>query len=197
MNDEHITTKTTYFHKKVRGRLETDETLRLSKKRADELGIKSIVVASLRGDTALKASKVFEGYNLVIVTGVAKNNKQDFPVEIRDVVESNGGRVITSAHAFGSLGRSVNKKFGAIQVDEIIAHVLRLFSSGVKVACEVACMAVDAGFVRTDEEVIGIGGQGGADSAIVLRPSNTHLFFDTRILEIICKPRWAPADTPS
>ena len=56
--------------------------------------------------------------------------------------------------------------------------------------CEVACMAVDAGTIRTDEEAISIGGSGGgADTAIVLRPSNTHTFFDTRILEIICKPR--------
>ncbi|RLI36102.1 hypothetical protein DRO66_06255, partial [Candidatus Bathyarchaeota archaeon] len=77
-----------------------------------------------------------------------------------------------------------------IQVDEIIAHVLRLFGAGTKVACEIACMATDAGLLRTDEEVIGIGGTGGgADTAIVLKPSNTHTFFDTRIKEIICKPR--------
>jgi hypothetical protein len=187
--NENITTETTYFHKQKRGPLETDETLTLAKKRADQLGIKSIVIASLRGETALKASKVFEGYNLVIVTGVTENNVQNFPTEVREKVESNGGKVITAAHAFGTLGRAVNKKFGVIQVDEVIAHVLRLFSAGVKVACEVACMAVDAGLVRTDEEVIGIGGQGGADTAIILKPSNTHLFFDSHILEIICKPR--------
>ncbi len=186
---EHITSETTYFHKEKRGVLETDETLRLAKKRADQLGIKSIVVASLRGETALKASQVFEGYNLVIITGVTENNVQNFPNELREEIEAKGGKVITAAHAFGTLGRAVNKKFGVIQVDEVIAHVLRLFSAGVKVACEVACMAVDAGFVRSDEEVISIGGQGGADSAIVLKPSNTHLFFDSHILEIICKPR--------
>lgn len=186
---EHVTTEITYFHKTKRGSLETDETLRLAEKRAGELGIKSIIVASLRGETARKALETFEGYNLIIVTGVTENNNQEFPTELREEIESRGGRVITAAHAFGTLGRAVNNKFGAIQVDEIIAHVLRLFSSGVKVALEVACMAVDAGYVRTDEEVISIGGQGGADSAIVLRPSNTHLFFDSHVLEVICKPR--------
>jgi len=184
-----ITTETTYFHKEKRGTLETDETLKLAKKRADQLGIKSIVIASIRGETALKASEVFDGYNLVIVTGVTENNVQNFPAEARKTVEAKGVKIVTAAHAFGTLGRSVNKKFGVIQVDEIIAHVLRLFSSGVKVACEVSCMAVDAGLIRTDEEVIGIGGKGGADSAVVIKPSNTHLFFESRILEIICKPR--------
>jgi hypothetical protein len=51
-------------------------------------------------------------------------------------------------------------------------------------------MAVDAGLVRAGGEAISIGGTGtGADTAIVLKPSNTHTFFDTRVLEIICKPR--------
>ena len=68
--------------------------------------------------------------------------------------------------------------------------MLRLFSQGLKVACEIACMAVDAGLVPAGEETVAIAGTGqGADTAIVLRPSNTHQFFDTRILEIICKPR--------
>ena len=84
----------------------------------------------------------------------------------------------------------MNRRFGVIQIDEIIAHVLRLFSQGVKVGCECACMAVDAGLVMAGEEAISIGGSStGADTAIVLKPSNTHTFFDTRILEIICKPR--------
>ncbi len=186
---EQITTETTYFHKEKRGSLETDETLKHAKKRAEQLGIKSIVIASLRGETARKALEVFEDYNLIVVTGVTENNQQNFPPSLREEIKAKGGKVITAAHAFGTLGRAVNKKFGVIQVDEIIAHVLRLFSAGVKVALEIACMAVDAGFVRTDEEVISIGGQGGADSAVVMRPSNTHLLFDSHVLEIICKPR--------
>lgn len=50
--------------------------------------------------------------------------------------------------------------------------------------------AVDAGFIRTDEEAIVIGGSGsGADIAVVLKSSNTHAFFDLRLKEIVCKPR--------
>ena len=59
-----------------------------------------------------------------------------------------------------------------------------------KVACEITIMAADAGLVRTDEEVIAIAGtHSGADTAIVVQPSNANRFFNLRVKEIICKPR--------
>ncbi|MBS7619639.1 hypothetical protein KEJ21_03215 [Candidatus Bathyarchaeota archaeon] len=175
------------------GKSNTEETLKLAKERAESLRIRNIVVASYTGETGLKASEVFRGYNLVIVAGVVgfkEPNVNRMKPENRLIIEKNGGKIIHAAHAFGTLGRAINRKFGAIQVDEIIANVLRLFSQGVKVGCEIACMAVDAGYFRTDEEAISIAGSGsGADTAIVLQPSNTHTFFETRVKEIICKPR--------
>ncbi|MFI5342449.1 MAG: hypothetical protein ACHQ7N_21775, partial [Candidatus Methylomirabilales bacterium] len=88
------------------------------------------------------------------------------------------------------LGRAVNKKFGAIQLDEVIAHTLRVVGAGVKVGCEIVCMATDAGLIRAGQDVIAIGGsEQGADTAVVIKASNTHRFFDTRVREIICKPR--------
>ena len=186
-----IKAKTVYFEDP--GRENTDETMRLAKERADALGIRNIVVASYTGFTGVKASEVFKGYNLVVAAGVVgfrEPNKHRMTPENRETTEDNGGKIFFATHAFGTLGRAVHRRFGAIQVDEIIAHVLRLFGQGVKVGCEIACMAADAGLIRTDEEAIAIGGSGGgADTAIVVRPSNTHTFFDTRILEIICKPR--------
>ncbi|MFB0557716.1 MAG: hypothetical protein ACETVY_01240 [Candidatus Bathyarchaeia archaeon] len=183
--------KVVYFESP--GRENTDETLRLAKERSDELGIRNVVVASYTGETGAKASEIFRGHNLIVAAGVVgfrEPNKHRMTPENRAIIEGNGGKVFFATHAFGTLGRAVHRKFGAIQVDEIIAHVLRLFGQGVKVGCEVACMAADAGLIRTDEEAIAIGGSGGgADTAIVVRPSNTHTFFDMRILEIICKPR--------
>ena len=171
----------------------TSETLRLAKERAETLGIRDVVVASYRGDTGVQAVEMFGGYNVVVVAGVygfREPNQVRMTPENKARIEAQGGKVLFTGHAFGMLGRSVNKRFGAIQVDEIVAHVLRLFSQGVKVGCEIACMATDAGLIRSGEEAIAIGGRGrGADSAIVLRASNTHTFFETRILEIICKPR--------
>jgi hypothetical protein len=171
----------------------TLETLKLAKERAEALGIGSVVVSSTTGETGVKASEVFKGYNLVVVshvTGFTKPDVQQFSAKSRDIIEGNGAKVLTSAHAFGTLGRAVNKKFGTLEVDGLVSAVLRLFGQGVKVACEIACMAADAGLIRTDEEVISIGGTGsGVDTAMVLKPSNTHAFFDLRVKEIICKPR--------
>jgi hypothetical protein len=186
-----IECETVYFNE--RGKGNTDRTLDLAKKRADELGIRDIVVASYTGWTGLKASEVFRGYNLVVVTGMVgfrEPNVWNMDPENKRKMEENGAKLVTSLHAFGTLGRAIKSKFGAIQVDEIIAHVLRLFSQGVKVGCECACMACDAGLIKSGKAAISIGGAGGgADTAIVLKSSNTHRFFDTRVHEIICKPR--------
>lgn len=185
------TTNTVYFG--GRGPEYTDETLRLAKARAEALGIRDVVVASYTGETGAKACQVFEGYNVVVVAGVygfREPNQVRMQPEHHATIEQHGGRILHAGHAFGMLGRSVNRRFGAIQVDEVIAHVLRLFSQGLKVGCEISCMAADAGLIRSGEEAIAIGGSGqGADTAIVLKAANTHAFFDTRILEIICKPR--------
>ena len=186
-----IERKTVYFEEK--GPKNTDETLRLAKERAEALGINDIVIASYSGHSGAKASQIFENYNLVVVAGVVgfkEPNKVAMLQEYRNTIEKNGGKVIHAGHAFGMLGRAINKKFGAIQVDEVIANVLRLFSSGVKVGCEISCMAADAGLIVAGKETVAIAGTAkGSDSAIVIKPSNTHTFFDTRILEIICKPR--------
>jgi hypothetical protein len=124
------------------------------------------------------------------VTGFEEPNIQCLLPENRDIIAGSGAKMLMAIHAFGTLGRAVRKKFNAIQVDEIIADVLRLFGQGVKVACEVACIAVDAGLIRTDEDAVAIGGSGyGSDVAIIVRPSNTHTFFEMKIKEIVCKPR--------
>jgi hypothetical protein len=187
----NIVCKTAYFEKPCPKN--TEETLNLAKERTEELGIRSIVVSSTTGETGVKASEAFKGYNLVVVThvtGFKKPNVQQFLPKNRNIIENNGAKILTTTHAFGTLGRADNKKFGTIQIDEIVANILRLFGQGVKVTCEVACMAVDAGLIKTGEEAIAIGGTGGgADTAVVLKPSNTHAFFDLRIKEIACKPR--------
>jgi len=183
--------ETYYFNES--GRVNTREALLKAKRRADELGIRDVVVASYTGETGLAATEVFAGYNLIVVAGMVgytEPNLDRMVPENKESIEKSGGRVLRACHAFGGLGRAVNRKFSTIQTDEIIAHTLRLFGAGVKVACECACMAADAGMIRTDREVISLGGNGGgADTAVVLLPSNTHRFFEMRIREIVCKPR--------
>jgi len=187
----NVVCETVYFEKP--GPENTEETLKLAKKRAEEFGIRNIVVSSSTGETGVKASQIFEGYNVIVVshvTGFRKPNFQEFLPKNRSIIENNGAKIITAAHAFGTLGRAVNKKFGTIQVDGIVSTVLRLFGQGVKVACEISCMAADAGLIGIDEETIAIGGtRTGVDTAVVLKPSNTHAFFDLTVKEIVCKPR--------
>lgn len=186
-----VGTQTVYFA--GGGPEHTAETLRLAHERAQALGIRDVVVASYTGETGAQACQMFQGCKVVVVGGVygfREPNQVRMMEEHRATIEAHGGQILFAGHAFGMLGRAVHRRFDTIQVDELISHVLRLLSQGVKVGCEVACMAADAGLIRIGEEVVAVGGTGrGADTAIILRPSNTHTFFETRILEIVCKPR--------
>jgi hypothetical protein len=176
------------------GSQNTDEVLRLARLRAKELGIKSILVASNTGDTAVKAVEVFKGTRVVAVshfTGMRGPNIQEFTEENRQKVVSAGGTVLTTTHVFSGLSRAMRKKFKMYLFEEVVANTLRLFGQGMKVACEIALMAADAGLVRTDEDVISIGGTSqGADTAVVLRPVNSEDFFDLKVKEILCKPHF-------
>jgi len=171
----------------------TEKTLEVAKKRAGELGIKTIVVASTSGETGLKAVKAFANHEVVVVThttGLLAPDIQELTPQNRAKILEEGGIILTATHAFGGVGRAVRRKLNTYQVDEIIAHTLRIFGQGTKVACEIALMAADAGLIRTDEEIISIGGTArGADTALVVKPAHTHDFFELRIKEVLCKPR--------
>jgi uncharacterized protein len=162
------------------------------KKRAGELEIKSIVVASTKGETGARVAEVFKGYNVVVVThstGFVGEDIQELTSENRDRILKAGGKILTTTHAFGGLGRAVRRKFSTYQSDEIVANTLRVFGQGVKVAVEIALMAADSGLISVKENVISIGGTGGgADTAIVLQPANVQDFFDVKVHEIIFKP---------
>lgn len=186
-----ITVRGVYFDNQ--GKVNTERTLEIAKARAEELGIKTILVATTTGETGARAAEFFQGYNLVVVThstGLRGPNEQELGEENRAAIERAGVKILTCQHAFGGVGRAVRKKLGTYELEEIIAYALRIFGEGMKVVCEIALMAADAGLVRTDEEVIAIAGTGrGADTAVVLVPANAQTFFDMRIQEILCKPR--------
>jgi len=173
----------------------TERTLGIAKRRAEELGIKTILVASTRGDTGVLAAQLFKGYNVIVVThstGFKEPDFQELTEENRRAIEAAGARILTCMHAFGGIGRAVRKKLGTYELEEIVAYTLRIFGQGMKVACEMALMAADAGLVRTDELVLAIAGTSrGADTAVVLKPANAQSFFDMRVAEILCKPRLA------
>ncbi len=182
--------KTVYFENPGSGN--TEEVLGIAKRRAEELGIKTIVVASTVGETAVRAVEVFKKERVIAVshvTGMREPDTQEFSEENRKIVESKGSVILTTTHAFGGLSRAMRNKYNMYVLGDVIADTLRIFGQGMKVVCEIALMAADSGLVRTDEDVIVIAGSGrGADTAVVLRPANTHAFFDLKIKEILCKP---------
>ncbi|MEM2874735.1 MAG: pyruvate kinase alpha/beta domain-containing protein [Candidatus Hadarchaeales archaeon] len=181
---------TTYFEKAGD---HTEEVLELAKKRAEELGIRDIVVASTTGRTGARASEVFRGYNLVVVThqfGYKDPGTNELLEEHRKEIEKNGGRILTCTHAFLGVERAIRKSMNTAYPVEVMAQALRMFGQGTKVAVEIAAMAADAGMIPHDRDVICIAGTGkGVDTALVIRPENSLRIFDLFVREIIAKPR--------
>lgn len=191
-SSDHLV-QTTYFENE--GGENTSRTLEIAAQRADELGVRHIVVASTSGKTGLKAAQVFGGkrINLVVVshsTGFVKPGFQELKPDLRQEIEKLGAKVLTCQHAFGGVGRAVRKRLATYELEEIIAYTLRIFGEGTKVAVEIALMAADAGLIPTQEPCISIGGTSwGADTALLLQPANAQTFFELKVMEILAKPR--------
>jgi hypothetical protein len=171
----------------------TRATLERAVERAAELKVRTLLVASASGATGLLAAELFRGGDLVVVThstGFVKPGLQEMPPETRKALEASGARVLTAQHALGGVGRAVRKKLGTYEIEEIMAFTLRLLGQGAKVAVEIALMAADAGLVSTLEPCLSVGGtNSGADTALLLQPSNAQTFFDLKVLEVLAKPR--------
>jgi hypothetical protein len=175
------------------GQQNTARTLEVAKQRADELGVRTILVATTRGETGVQAAQTFQGYDVVVVThatGFAGPNVQELTPENRAALEAAGVKMLTCQHAFGGISRAVRKKWGTYAIDEIVAQTLRILGQGMKVCVEIALMAADAGLVQVGEPCVAIAGTGrGADTAVILVPANVQQFFDLRVLEVLAKPR--------
>ena len=176
------------------GAVNTDDVLCICRARADELGIDTVLVASTEGTTALKAAAVFGGKKVIAIThhvGFKEPNAFEWSAENIRKFEDMGGIRLTTSHAFFGLSRAVKQKWNTYAFEEMVTNTLRLFGEGMKVVCEIAMMAADAGLARTDEDVVCIAGTGrGADTAVVLCPVNLRDFFDLRVKEILCKPHF-------
>jgi hypothetical protein len=170
----------------------TARTLEIAKRRADELNIRTVLVASTRGRTGVQAAQLLQDYEVVVVThstGFPGPNVQELAEENRLAIEEAGAKILTCQHAFGGVNRAVRRQLGTFQTDEIIAYTLRTFGEGMKVCFEIAVMAADAGLVSVGEPCIAIAGSGrGADTAVVLVPAHAQQFFDLHVMEVLAKP---------
>jgi len=180
---------TVYFDKRGRGC--TEETAKLALQRGAELGIEHFVVASNTGFTARHF--VGKAPKLVCVThhiGFKEPGGDEMSQETRQELKAQGVELLTTTHLMGGIERAVTNQFGGLYPGYLIANTLRMLSQGVKVGVEISVMALDSGLIPYGKPVIAVGGSGGgADSAIVILPSHAKTFFETQILELICKPR--------
>ena len=176
---------------KKEGPENTQATVDLVVEKARDLNLQHIVVASNTGKTAEKF--IGSGLQIVCVThhvGFKSPGEDEMPKEMRKKLKDNGIEVLTTTHLMAGVDRSLRFKHQGVYPAEIAADTLRIFSQGIKVCIEIAGMALDAGLIPYGEDVISVGGSHvGADSAVVLRPAHSNYFFDTKVREILCKPR--------
>lgn len=174
------------------GKGNTGRVVELALKRARELKIKEMVVATNTGWTVRQLLKKSRGMKITAVAlhaGFDEPFKMDMTAKTRGELEGAGVRVISGPHALSGVERAISSKFGGLSPAEIAAHTLRMFGQGTKVCVEVTVMAADAGAL-SGKDVIALGGTSeGADTACVIKPAHAKDFFGTRILEIVCKPR--------
>lgn len=179
-----------YFEEK--GAANTMQCVDLAIKTAAARNIRHMVVASGSGDTA----KLFAGLdtvNVVCVTnayGFREPGKTKMTETARQELESAGIRVLTTTHVLSGAERGISRKHGGISPVELMADALRMLGQGVKVCVEIAVMALDAGLIPHGEEIIVVAGSGrGADTAVIIHPAHANSILDTKINEILCKPR--------
>ena len=176
--------KIVYFEEPGSGN--TEKTLRLALERAKARGIKKIVLASTRGDTAKLAAKLFKGTGITMVViphPYGFGQVQRFPLELVKTLEKQGHSVHFATTLFHT-----EELYGST-TPRVMAFLLRTFSQGMKVCVEIVMMAVDGGFVTAGEKVIVIAGTGrGADTAVVVQAASSRDLPDLHITEIICKP---------
>ena len=186
----------TYFD--IAGRANSEATLELAKKRALERNIKTVIVASIRGETAPRAIKVFKDtdINLIFATCNACNGCDTFSKEIWQEAELAGHKVIYT-----------NEDAIPFPPDAVLAY--RRICEGLKVCVQITISAVDQGCIAPNSRVIAVAGTGGksysrgwgVDTAVIIDAAGSTEFFTPpktmkglklhgqRIREIICMPR--------
>ena len=145
-----------------------DELFESVKKRAKEMGVKKIVVASSTGDSAKRAARVLgtKDYEIIVVTdragviwdveSMSEKMRREYEIKagtkeylsgisydapVRKELQDMGVNwIIQATEVF----RGINVP-GGFNVAQVIAQTLYLFGSGTKVAIEITLIACDAG----------------------------------------------------
>lgn len=169
----------------------TTATVEAACRRAEELEIGEILVATETGRTALAVAERFRSGRVIAVTyhsGTGEPFDDLLPAAARKQLEEKGAAILTCGHALSGAEKAAMKIGGGGPL-AVVAATLRTFGQGTKVAFEIVLMAADAGLL-SGKDVIALGGSAkGADTALVIAPAHQGKMFDLRVKEVICKPR--------
>ena len=176
--------KIVYFDKG--GNQNTAETLKLAVERAKARGIKKLLLASTRGDTAKELAPMLKGTGIKMVVVPHQYGfgpGQRFPPDLVKELEKQGHEVYFGTMLFHTDG------FYGTNAPTVLANILRTLCQGMKVAVEIVLMAANGGRVEVGEHCVVVTGTGqGADTAVVAYASTSTRLGDLHMTEIICKP---------
>ena len=170
----------------------TDDVLATAARRAEQLGITQVVVASSHGSTGVKARHAFPiATKVIAVTISAAFDREGWVMseaERRPLQEA-GVHVLTAMHSLGDdVGEAMSGE--GWPANRVVRETLYRFGQGMKVAVEVAIMAAESGLLDMASDAIAIAGSdNGADTAIVLKPAYARDFNRLKIREILAMPR--------
>jgi hypothetical protein len=192
----HGTKKSIYYFDSC-GESNTEKVLTLAKERAKELGIKKVIIASETGTSALKALKILDEVDIIVVTSALgtkiNTGMGDLLLGILDekIYEELKEKctIVRGTDPFHNINASLRDTTN----EKVIRHILYCIASGIGVCMLSVLMATDNGVIKKGEEVVACGGSFlGLDTSCVVKASNSvDLFEDDglEVLEIICKPR--------
>ena len=116
----------------------TKKTLEIAVNKAKELSA-DIMLSTTTGASATAAIDLSKDMDytgkIIVVTrvwGMKASGENDLLPENRKILEENGVCIVTTAHTLSGFERAINGKFGGTYPVEIMAHILQMFSQGIK-----------------------------------------------------------------
>jgi len=141
------------------GSKNTDSVIRAVSEKIDETGIKTVIIASTTGKTAVEFGKALRNKARLIAVSW-KNVSAENTKELKNL-----GVTICNFENYLPLHEGGK---------DLIRNTFYTFGQGMKVCAEVALIAVDKGLISARQDVIAVGGTGGgSDTAIVVKATST------------------------
>ncbi|NLN84333.1 MAG: hypothetical protein GX138_08315 [Firmicutes bacterium] len=171
----------------------SQKTVEIAIEAARQRGVKRLVVSSSSGASADLLAPYLDEFEIVVigqVTGFRPDGQNPMSQEKRQELRQKGFEVYHGTHVLSGAERAFSGRFQGVYPVEVMAYTLRMFSQGVKVCVEIATMALDGDLLQAGEDIIALAGtRRGLDTALYLQPAHAQKITETKIHEILCKPR--------